>query len=149
VEERRLPVCTRLDADQARREARRLAAALGFGRADAEEVALAVSELAMNLHRYAVGGEIVLRPIWEDAPTAGMAVRGRVGRRGLEIVSLDAGPGIADPERALQDGYTTGGGLGSGLPAARRLVDELTLVTDPSGTRIVARKWLKHRSPSA
>jgi serine/threonine-protein kinase RsbT len=155
VQERRLPVCTRSDADQARREARRLAAALGFGRVDAEEVALAVSELAMNLHRYAVGGEIVLRPIQEDAPisedapTAVAAVGGRGGRRGLEIVSLDAGPGIADPERALQDGYTTGGGLGSGLPAARRLVDEFTLVTDPSGTRIVAIKWLTHRSPSA
>jgi serine/threonine-protein kinase RsbT len=109
VQERRLPVCTRSDADQARREARRLAAALGFGRADAEEIALAVSELAMNLHRYAVEGEIVLRPISEDAPiseatpTAGVIVRGWVGRRGLEIVSLDAGPGIADPERLSRE----------------------------------------------
>lgn len=132
-----MPVRSRLDADQARREARRLALRLGFDRADAETVALAVSELAMNLHRYAVEGEIVLRAI-EDGT-----------RRGLEIESQDAGPGIADPELALQDGYTTGGGLGSGLPSARRLMDDFELRSQPSGTRIVVRKWLATRSPSA
>jgi serine/threonine-protein kinase RsbT len=134
---RRVAIRSRLDADQARREARRLAALLGFNRGDAEAVALAVSELAMNLHRYAVGGEIVVRTV-EDGT-----------RRGLEIESQDAGPGIADAELALQDGYTTGGGLGSGLPSARRLMDDFELRTNPSGTRIVVRKWLITRSPSA
>jgi len=133
----RLPVRTRLDADEARREARRLAKQLGFSVPDAESVALAVSELAMNLHRYAVGGEIVLRVVEEGA------------RRGIEIESKDAGPGIKDPDLALQDGYTTGGGLGSGLPSARRLMDEFTLTTASAGTRIVVRKWLTVRSPSA
>lgn len=129
----RLPVRTRLDADQARRAARRLATELGFSRADAESVALAASELAMNLHRYALNGEMVLRAVQENQ------------RRGIEIASLDAGPGIADPDLALQDGYTTGGGLGSGLPSARRLMDDFELTTTPSGTRIVARKWLSTR----
>lgn len=129
----RLPVRTRLDADHARREARRLAGALGFNRADAESVALAVSELAMNLHRYADDGEIVLRAVLDGK------------QRGIEIVSQDAGPGIADPDLALQDGYTTGGGLGSGLPSARRLMDDFELTTTPAGTRIVARKWLSSR----
>jgi serine/threonine-protein kinase RsbT len=134
---RRLAIQTRLDADQARREARRLAVDLGFDRNGAEAVALAVSELAMNLHRYAVGGEIVVRSVADGV------------RRGLEIESLDTGPGIADSAQALQDGYTTSGGLGSGLPAARRLMDDFELTTAPSGTRIVARKWLTTRSPSA
>ena len=137
MEEWRFAVRTRLDADQARREGRRLAVALGFSRADAEQIALAVSELAMNLHRYAVDGELVLRPVADAA------------RQGLEIESRDAGPGIADPILALQDGCTTGGGLGSGLPAARRQMDDFELVTHPSGTRIVARKWLTHPSSSA
>lgn len=135
-EARRVPVLSRLDADQARREARRLAISLGFDRGDAETVALAASELAMNLHRYAVEGEIVLRAVQDGA------------RRGLEIESQDAGPGITDPELALQDGYTTGGGLGSGLPSARRLMDDFELITQPSGTRIIVRKWLTTRSPS-
>jgi serine/threonine-protein kinase RsbT len=132
-EARRLAIRTRLDADQARREARHLAAGLGFNRGDAEAVALAVSELAMNLHRYADGGEIVLRAVTDG------------DRRGLEIESRDLGPGIAEPDRALQDGYTTGGGLGSGLPSARRLMDDFELATGATGTTIVARKWLNGR----
>lgn len=132
-----MPIRSRLDADQARREARRLAVSLGFDRGDAETVALAASELAMNLYRYAVEGEIVLRTVADGA------------RRGLEIESQDAGPGIPDPELALRDGYTTGGGLGSGLPSVRRLTDDFELTTQPSGTRIVVRKWLAPRSPSA
>jgi serine/threonine-protein kinase RsbT len=136
-EARRILVRSRLDADQARREARALATRLGFRRADTEAVALAVSELAMNLHRHAVAGEIVMRTV-SDA-----------GRQGLEIESQDAGPGITEPDRALQDGYTTGGGLGSGLGAARRLMDDFELTTAPTGTRIVVRKWLTSRSPSA
>lgn len=129
-EPRRITVSTRLDADQARREARRLAARVGFARADAEAVALAVSELAMNLHRYAPGGEIELRVV------------GTVQRRGLEVHSRDHGPGISDPDLAMQDGYTTSGGMGSGLPAVRRLMHEFTLETSAHGTTIVATKWL-------
>jgi serine/threonine-protein kinase RsbT len=132
-EARRLAIRTRLDVDQARREARQLATGLGFDRGDAESVALAVSELAMNLHRYADGGEIVLRTVQDGI------------RRGLEIESRDTGPGIAEPDLALQDGYTTGGGLGSGLPSARRLMDDFELTTGASGTTIVARKWMNGR----
>ena len=114
-----------------------MATSAGFPPADAESVALAASELAMNLHRYAFGGELVLRAVDDGV------------RRGVEIESQDTGPGIADPDLALQDGYTTGGGLGSGLPSARRLMDEFALTTEKSGTRIVARKWLTTRSPLA
>ncbi len=133
---RRIAIRSRLDTDQARREARRLATLLGFTRGDAEAVALATSELAMNLHRYAQEGEIVLRAV-QGGPDG--------GRLGLEIESQDAGPGIANTDLAFQDGYTTGGGLGSGLPSARRLMDDFELMTGASGTRIVARKWLPTR----
>ena len=123
----RVPVGTRADAARARRAARALAVALGFGPADAEAVALAAAELATNLVRYARGGVLVAAP-----------VRGAAGV-GVQLESRDAGPGIGDVARALQDGYSTGGGL----PAARRLMDEFEVDTGPGGTTIVARKWLR------
>jgi serine/threonine-protein kinase RsbT len=105
---------------------------LGIG--DSEAVALAVSELAANLVRYAEAGEVVL------SPTTGS--RGE----GVEIESRDLGPGIANLELALRDGFSTGGGLGNGLPAVRRLMDEFEISSPSSGTRIVARKWPGVRS---
>ena len=64
------------------------------------------------------------------------------GRSGIEVVAADNGPGIADIERALQDGYTTGGGLGLGLPGARRLVDEFEIESAPrQGTTVRLVKW--------
>ena len=121
----RLAVASRTDADRARREARALALSLGFGPADVERVALATSELATNLAIYARRGEIILT-----------ALGG-----GLQLESHDAGPGIRDLDEALADGFSTGGGLGSGLPATRRLMDEFEIASGPNGTNIVARKW--------
>lgn len=135
---REITVRTRLDADQARREARQMAARLGLNRADAEAVALAVSELAMNLHRYAPGGHIRLSPLHDAESAAG-------GRQGLRVESCDHGPGIEHPDLALQDGYSTGGGLGSGLPSVRRLMDDFSLTSTAEGTRVVAIKWLTGR----
>jgi serine/threonine-protein kinase RsbT len=114
-----------------------MATALGFDGPSAESIVLAVSELAMNLLRYAGSGEIQL-----------CATTGDDGRRGLMVECSDRGPGIGDPVRALEDGYTTGGGLGSGLPGVRRLMDEFDLQTGPTGTRIRACKWLSSRSSS-
>lgn len=133
---REITVRTRLDADQARREARQMAARLGLNRADAEAVALAVSELAMNLHRYAPGGRIRISPL-QDAASG--------GRQGVRVESCDHGPGIEHPDLALQDGYSTGGGLGSGLPSVRRLMDDFSLTSTAEGTRVVAIKWLTGR----
>lgn len=124
-----VPVSDRIDVDRARREARAVAAAAGFHRADAERVALAVSELAANLLRYAADGAIRIA-----------LVRGERGT-GVAIESRDAGPGIADLEWALRDGSSTGGGLGSGLPGVRRLMDEFSITTGPHGTTIEARAW--------
>jgi serine/threonine-protein kinase RsbT len=64
-------------------------------------------------------------------------------RRGIEVTAEDQGPGIADIERALADGYSSGGGMGLGLPGARRLMDELTVDSIVGvGTTVVMRKWL-------
>jgi serine/threonine-protein kinase RsbT len=135
---RRLGVAEPADVGRARRAVRALAAALGFGLEDTEAVALAVTELATNLVRYARLGEIALSRV--ECPDA---ARGP----GVQVESRDAGPGIADAARAMEDGFSTGGGLGSGLPAVRRLMDDFALTTDAAGTRIVARKWPSRSRP--
>jgi serine/threonine-protein kinase RsbT len=125
----RIAVNSRDDVDEARREARAAAMALGFGQPGTEMIALVVTELANNLVRYALAGEILLS-----------TVQGPRGA-GLQVESRDRGPGIDDLERAMLDGYSTGGGLGSGLPGVRRLMDEFEIDSGPGGTTIVARKW--------
>nr|WP_246345350.1 ATP-binding protein [Conexibacter arvalis] len=102
-----------------------------MGTTDLTLVATAISEIARNITAYAGSGEIVVRPVELN------------GAHGLEVVARDAGPGIADVERALQDGYTTGGGLGLGLPGARRLMDEFEIVSQPGvGTTVTMTKWV-------
>jgi serine/threonine-protein kinase RsbT len=114
----------------AAQQAKRLARKLHFdevGRACLETVML---ELARNALVHAGGGEAHLRPLCD-------------GRRiGLEIQVIDGGPGIGDLEQAMIDGYSTAGGLGTGLGAARRLSDEFEINSRPSGgTRVLARLW--------
>lgn len=123
------PIAHQRDVERARRHGRTLAEAQGFSQANAECVALAISELATNLMRYARGGVIHL--------SADAGPRGRF----VELESTDCGPGIADVEQAMQDGFSTGGGLGHGLPATRRLMDEFHIASGPAGTHVVARKW--------
>lgn len=125
----RLQVSSQTDVERARREVRALARALGFAATAAESVTVAAVELATNLVRYAERGELLLTPV----------------ENGLQIESTDFGPGIADLERALEDGFSTGGGLGGGLGGVKRLMDEVSIVTGPEGTRIVARKWLARK----
>lgn len=109
-----------------------MALTLGFDPTAAEEIALAVSELATNVLRHAHDGVVTIAPV----------ARPRVG---LRVESRDAGPGIADLHLALEDGFSTTGSLGGGLGAARRLMDDFEIASGPSGTRIVAHKWLPER----
>lgn len=125
-----LPVRAKVDVERARRAARTFAAPIGFAGIDLEELVLAVSELATNLVRYAENGELTLRRV--DEPP----------RSGLEMESRDSGPGIADLAFALREGASTGGGLGDGLSAVRRLMDAFEISSSPAGTTILARKWL-------
>lgn len=125
----RIPIRSQEDVEQARREVGALASALSFSRDIRHTLALVVSELGTNLVRYGEEGELAISPI--HAP------RGR----GVEIVSRDRGPGIADLALALQDSFSTGGGLGCGLPAIRRLSDEFAIRSDTEGTWIETRLW--------
>ena len=120
-----------LDVPHARKATRDAARKLGFAAHEIEALATAVSELARNIIAHAERGEIEVAPA--HAP-----------RTGLVVVARDRGPGIADVALALTDGYTTAGGLGLGLPAAKRLVDEMELRSELGlGTTVTLRKWLR------
>lgn len=127
-----VPIERELDIVTARQKGRELAARLGFSSTDQTLLATAISELARNILAYAGSGRIELSQV--DEP----------GRRGIEIVALDTGPGIADVELALKDGYSTGNSLGVGLPGARRLMDDFELQSKLGvGTTVTAKKWLR------
>ena len=127
-----IPVSSDGDILIARQRGRELAAQLGFGEGDCTVIAAAISELARNIVRYAQQGEIQLQHIDEH------------NRRGLAIVASDAGPGIADVQLAMRDGYSTGNGFGLGLPGARRLMDDFTIRSQMgSGTTVTMRKWVR------
>lgn len=104
----------------------------GLGLVDQTKLVTAGSELARNIINYATGGRGVLR-----------VERVLANRRvGIRATFSDEGPGIADLDAALTDGFSTGGSLGLGLPGSRRLVDEMTLDSAPgSGTTVVITKW--------
>jgi serine/threonine-protein kinase RsbT len=125
-------VAVRHDSDivVVRRAVRRISREQGLPEPDAEALATAVTEIAQNILVHAEMGELFLGPVREAS------------RRGVMAVARDRGPGIADPARALVDGFTTGAGLGLGLPSAKRLVDDFSLISDPlAGTVVTLRKW--------
>ncbi len=126
-----IPVHAAGDVARVRRAARVIAEAAGFDRAESESIVLSAIELATNLLRYAPGGVIHLGTQHDDRRSTA-----------LVIESTDQGPGIADLDQALEDGFSTGGGLGSGLPAVRRLMHEFEIESSASGTRTVATRWL-------
>jgi serine/threonine-protein kinase RsbT len=118
------------DLVPARAQARALAERLGFSRTDATLIATAISEIARNIVVHVGQGEIELRPVEEES------------RRGLVVIAHDDGPGIRDVEAAVRDGYAGRGGLGLGLPGARRLMDDFDVVSQPGrGTTVTMTKW--------
>ncbi|HSF15242.1 MAG TPA: anti-sigma regulatory factor [Vicinamibacteria bacterium] len=126
----RIRVTSELDIVRAREKGRTLAAELGFSSVDLTAVATAISELARNIVIYAHLGDIVLQPLNSG------------NRCGLLVVASDEGPGIADVSRALQDGYSSSGSLGLGLPGTRRLMDEFEIFSQVGkGTRVTIKKW--------
>ena len=128
-----IPIRTEGDIVTARRTARDRAVALGFSPTEVSRIVTAASELARNIFKYA--GQGTMR--WSAVE--------RQGRTGLELQFVDRGPGIPDVELAMQEGYSTGGGLGMGLPGARRLVDELEIQSAAGqGTTITLKKWRKN-----
>ncbi len=127
----RVPIRHPADVAIARLLAAELAAEEGFSPIRAAALVTAVSEIAMNVLLHATApGEL------------GLAAVEAGGRRGVVATARDPGPGIADVAAALEDGYSTGDGLGCGLAGARRLVDEFTLVSSVGeGTVVTLKKW--------
>src|SRR5579859_1380899 len=127
-----IPIAGDDDIVAARSQAREAARALGFGVVDQSRIATAVSELTRNVVRYATDGRgaVRIRPLLSERGT------------GLEIVVSDTGPGIADVEQAMRAGYTSGPGLGLGLPGTSRLMDEMQIDSSLGrGTVVTVRKW--------
>jgi serine/threonine-protein kinase RsbT len=119
-----------LDIVIARSSARDIAKQIGFGAIDQARIATAVSELARNIFLYAGYGTVCVALVEQR------------GRTGIEIVCSDQGPGIANLEQVMQDGFSTSRGMGMGLPGARRLMDEFELLSrEGVGTTITCRKW--------
>ncbi len=123
------------DIVDARKAGHQLALELGFSLTDVTMIATAISEVARNITSYAGHGAVRV------------AVADREGRKALIIRAEDEGPGIADIERAMEDGYSTGRGLGLGLPGSRRLMDRMIVESEVGrGTAIEMWKWVPARA---
>jgi serine/threonine-protein kinase RsbT len=113
-----------------RQAVRQRAVELGFSLVEQTKIVTAASELARNAIQHGGGGRAVI-----EALNDGM-------RRGLRLTVEDDGPGIANVELAMRDGFSTGGGLGLGLSGAKRLSNEFSIVSSPGqGTRVVITRW--------
>ncbi|MEF2098248.1 anti-sigma regulatory factor [Bacillus sp. CFBP9009] len=120
------------DIVAARQLGRNVAKELGFGTVDQARITTAISELARNIYLYAGQGSVSIKKLNIN------------GKSGLKIIAEDQGPGIEDIRRVMEDGYTTSGGLGAGLPGAKRLMDDFDIDSIPGeGTKIIATKWLR------
>ena len=126
-----IPIHQEPDVIVARQEGRSLAQRLGFSPVYQARITTAISELARNIVVYGDRGTVTLREVTNAE-----------GRKGLEIKFDDEGPGIADIESAMTQGFTSGKGLGAGLPGSQRLMDEFSIESAPGqGTHITVRKW--------
>ena len=126
----KLPIQSSEDVVRVRQAVRLLAVASGFTLVDQTKFVTAASELARNTLIQGGGGTVELESLTE----------GR--RRGIRLTFVDQGPGIADVQQALRDGFTTGNGLGLGLGGAKRLCNEFSIESRPGeGTRISIVRW--------
>jgi serine/threonine-protein kinase RsbT len=133
VGEHRVQIASDTDVVTARQLGREFAAEAGFGGGDQTVIAAAISEIARNILTYAQTGEVTLNSAHDGQ------------RQGIVVVASDNGPGIPDVALALEDGYTTSGGLGLGLPGSRRLMDEFTVVSSlGAGTLVTMKKWRRN-----
>ncbi|HEX4560912.1 MAG TPA: anti-sigma regulatory factor [Gemmatimonadales bacterium] len=128
------PIQADVDVVQTRQQGRNIAAEAGFSAGDQTVIAAAISEIARNILMYAKRGEIELRAV------------ATADRAGIVVIARDSGPGIKDLNRAMQDGYSTSGGLGLGLPGAKRLMDEFEVLSNGNGTTVTMKKWREARS---
>lgn len=129
-DEARVPIGNDTDIVVARQRGRTMAERAGFTGSDLTVIATAISEVARNILEHAKQGEIIVRSI------------SQAGKGGIAVVAFDEGPGIPDIALAMQDSYSTGKGLGLGLPGTRRLMDEFEIVSKVGrGTTVTMKKW--------
>jgi serine/threonine-protein kinase RsbT len=127
-----VPITGESDLLRTRSALRSFAQQAGLGLTATTKLVTAGSELARNILRYATGGQGVVS----------IAETGAGARRGVRAVFADTGPGIADLDQVMQDGFSTAGSLGIGLPGSRRLVDEFSIDSTPgAGTTVVISQW--------
>ena len=132
-DEVKVPISSDADIVTARQVGRRLSAELGFSSTDLTLIATAISEVARNICVYAGEGEMQLR------------LERNSHRSAIVVVASDEGPGIPDLDLAMQDGYSTAGSFGLGLPGARRLMDEFEVHSEAgSGVTVTMKKWGPH-----
>ena len=113
-----------------RQKVRQWAIDLGFSLIDQTKIVTAASELARNMYDFASGGVVLMEKLNKD------------GRKGIQLTFRDQGPGIADIELALKNGYTTRGGLGLGLSGAKRLMNEFDISSQVGkGTEVKIVRW--------
>ncbi|MFJ7827171.1 anti-sigma regulatory factor [Psychrobacillus sp. NPDC096623] len=125
-------IITEWDIVAARQLGRNEAKDVGFGTVDQARITTAISELARNIYLYAGKGKIEIKQITEG------------NLRGLLVIAADKGPGIPDVRKVMEDGFTTSGGLGAGLPGVKRLMDDFKIETVlGEGTTISATKLLR------
>ena len=133
VREGQIPIKTESDIVIARREVREAATQLGFSVTDVTRIVTAASELARNIFKYAGEGVMSWRVVESENRTC------------LELQFKDHGPGIADIDLAMQEGYSTSKGLGLGLPGVKRLMDEMDIESGVGkGTTVTLKKWRKN-----
>ena len=131
-EQSSVEIYTEWDVVAARQLGRDEAKSIGFGTVDQARITTAISELARNIYLYAGTGKIEIRRLHDGV------------KKGMMIISSDNGPGIPDVRKVMEDGFTTSGGLGAGMPGVQRLVDEFKIETEVGvGTTITAIKWLR------
>lgn len=130
VSTRRVEILQEFDIVTARGETKDICAKMGFPALDQVKIATVVSELARNIVQYAGTGYIELTQL-------------TVPRAGIEIVSVDRGPGIPNIDHVLSGDYDSNTGMGVGLVGTKRLMDEFTIDTGPTGTRITARRYVR------
>ena len=126
----RVSIASDADTVTARQRGRDLAIELGFSRTEATFIATAISEIARNITTHAGEGEMILTPIEQK------------DREGIMVIARDQGPGISDVAAVLNQDQRSHGGLGLGLWGARRLMDDVRVVSEPGkGTTVTMKKW--------
>ena len=124
-------IITEWDIVAARQLGRNEAKAIGFGAVDQARITTAISELARNIYLYARAGEVTIERISEGVKV------------GIRITAADKGPGINNIKKVMEDGYSTSGGLGAGLPGVKRLMDTMDIQSSvDKGTIIIIEKWV-------